>query len=134
TSLSHMAELANPGYVHRYYVDGLITTSDAYYNGNWHTVLVGSTGAGAGSVAPSATVGGFGSMFGLDISAPASFDQTKVLWEISGKNDSDMGFALGKAAIVPVATAAGIRFVAIFGNGVNSASGRAVLFVVDIQT
>ena len=134
TSLAHMAELANPGYVHRYYVDGLISTSDVYYGSSWKTVLVGSTGAGAASVAPSATVGGFGSMFGLDVSAPATFDQTKVLWEISGKNDSDMGFALGKPVIVPIASATGVRFVAIFGNGVNSASGRAVLFVVDIQT
>lgn len=134
TSLAHMAELANPGYVHRYYVDGLIATSDVYYGSSWKTVLVGSTGAGAASVAPSATVGGFGSMFGLDVSAPATFDQTKILWEISGKNDSDMGFALGKPVIVPIASATGVRFVAIFGNGVNSASGRAVLFVVDIQT
>ncbi len=134
TALSHMAELANPSYVHRYYVDGLIATSDVYYGSSWKTVLVGSTGAGAASVAPSATVGGFGSMFGLDVSAPTTFDQTKVLWEITGKNDSDMGFALGKPVIVPIASATGVRFVAIFGNGVNSASGRAVLFVVDIQT
>jgi len=134
TSLAHMAELANPSYVHRYYVDGLIATSDVYYGSSWKTVLVGSTGAGAASVAPSAAVGGFGSMFGLDVSAPATFDQTKGLWEITGKNDSDMGFALGKPVIVPIASAAGVRFVAIFGNGVNSASGRAVLFVIDIQT
>lgn len=134
TSLSHMAELANPGYVHRYYVDGLISTSDVYYGGSWRTVLVGSTGAGGASVAPSAKVGGFGSVFGLDVSNPETFDQSKVLWEISGKNDSDMGFALGKPVIVPVSGGGGVRFVALFGNGVNSASGHAVLFVVDIQT
>jgi type IV pilus assembly protein PilY1 len=133
-SLSHIAELANPTYAHRYYVDGLITVADAHFDSAWHTVLVGSTGAGGASVAPSASLAGAGSVFGLDVTAPSSFDQTKVLWEISGKNDSDMGFALAKPAIVPIASASGVRFVSVFGNGVNSSSGRPVLFVVDIQT
>ncbi len=44
---------------------------------------------------------------------------------------------LGKPAVVAVKGAdanAAPRFVAIFGNGVNSTSGKAALFVVDIQT
>lgn len=133
-ALGHIAELANPAYVHRYYVDGLMTAGDVYYDDNWHTVLVGSTGAGGASQAPSTTRVGHGSVFGLDISDPTHFDQDSVLWEVSGENDSDMGFALGKPVIVPIAGASGPRFVAMFGNGVNSSNGQPTLFVVDIQT
>lgn len=134
-SLAHMAELANPGYSHRYYVDGLLTTSDVHYDDEWHTVLVGSTGAGGASQAPSATAGGHGSVFGLNISDPQNFDADDVLWEVTGRDDADMGFVLGKPVVVPVhAENGGPRFVALFGNGVNSVNGRPVLYVVDIQT
>jgi type IV pilus assembly protein PilY1 len=134
SALGHIAELANPAYVHRYYVDGLLTAGDAYYAGSWHTVLVGSTGAGGASQAPSSTRVGRGSVFGLDISDPTRFDEDAVLWELSGQNDNDMGFVLGKPVIVAVKGATGPRFVAMFGNGVNSANGQPTLFVVDIQT
>jgi type IV pilus assembly protein PilY1 len=134
-ALSHIAELANPGYVHRYYVDGLLTASDAYFDDDWHSVLVGSTGAGGAGLAPSAAAPGAGSVFGLNISNPTDFDADDVLWELSGKTDNDLGFVLGKPVIVPVATASGSpRFVALFGNGVNSTNGRPALFVVDIHT
>lgn len=135
-SLQHMAELANPTYGHRYYVDGGLTSSDVYYGDAWHTVLVGSTGGGGASRGPSATSVGNGSVFGLDIGTPTSFDTSKVLWEISGKTESDMGFAFGKPVVVPVAGTdpdGPPRFVALFGNGVNSSTGRPVLYVVDIQ-
>ncbi|MCS4279502.1 pilus assembly protein [Stenotrophomonas rhizophila] len=137
SSLQHMAELANPSYSHRYYVDGALTSSDVYYGDAWHTVLVGSTGAGGANRAPNAAAVGNGSMFALNVSNPTGFTKDNVLWELSGKTDSDMGFALGKPIIVPVSGAdanAAPRFVAIFGNGINSSSGKPVLFVVDIQT
>lgn len=134
-ALSHIAELANPGYSHRYYVDGLFATSDAYFGDEWNSVLVGSTGAGGASLAPSAALPGAGSVFGLNISNPTAFAADDVLWELSGKDDNDLGFVLGKPVIVPVATSGGApRFVALFGNGVNSGNGRPVLFVVDMQT
>lgn len=136
-SLQHMAELANPTYSHRYYVDGALTSSDVYYGDAWHTVLVGSTGAGGATRAPNAEAVGNGAVFGLNISNPGAFTKDDVLWEVSGKTDSDMGFALGKPVIVPVSGSAADsapRFVAIFGNGVNASSGKPVLFVVDIQT
>lgn len=136
-SLQHIAELANPKYGHRYYVDGPLASSDVYYGGNWHTVLVGTTGAGGASKAPNASTVGNGSVFALDVGDPTRFDGSKVLWEVSGKTESDLGFVLGKPTIVPVPGATPTdapRFVALFGNGVNSTSGKAALFVVDIQT
>ncbi|WP_256776182.1 MULTISPECIES: PilC/PilY family type IV pilus protein [unclassified Stenotrophomonas] len=136
-ALQHIAELANPKYGHRYYVDGPLTSSDVYYADNWHTVLVGTTGAGGASKAPNADAIGNGSVFALDVGDPTRFDARKVLWEVSGKTESDLGFVLGKPTIVPVTGAAANaapRFVALFGNGVNSTSGKAALFVVDIHT
>ncbi|WP_223202876.1 PilC/PilY family type IV pilus protein [Stenotrophomonas sp. 169] len=136
-SLQHIAELANPAYGHRYYVDGSLTSADVYYGNAWRTVLVGSTGGGGSSKAPNAATIGNGSVFGLNVTNPTGFDASSVLWEVSGKTESDMGFVLGKPVVVPVtaATSGGPpRFVALFGNGVNSTSGRAVLFAVDIAT
>lgn len=136
-SLQHMAELANPRYGHRYYVDGPLTSGDVYYGGGWKSVLVGTTGGGGASKAPNASGVGNGSVFGLNVSNPAGFTAGNVLWEVSGRTESDLGFVMGKPAIVAVAGAtagAAPRFVAIFGNGVNSTGGKAVLFVVDIAS
>ncbi|NJC38239.1 type IV pilus assembly protein PilY1 [Xanthomonas arboricola] len=137
TSLQYIAELANPKYTHRYYVDGQLTSSDVYYGGVWNTVLVGATGAGGSLRSPNSSSAGNGSVFALNVGAPTSFDEDNVLWEVSGKTEPDLGFVLGKPVIVPVpGTAANgaPRFVALFGNGVNSSTGKPVLFVVDVQT
>lgn len=137
TSLQHIAELANPKYGHRYYVDGPLTSADAYDGSKWRTVLVGTTGGGGSSVAPSSGKASNGSVFALDVGSPTSFGASSVLWEVSGKTESDLGFVLGKPLVVPATgtTAGGQpRFVALFGNGVNSTSGKPVLFVVDISS
>ncbi|MGY0556394.1 pilus assembly protein [Lysobacter sp. A421] len=136
TSLNRLFELANPSYEHQYYVDGQLTSGDVSFSssgaGDWHTVLVGSTGGGGGGTA---TPNGSGSVFALDVSSPESFDANDVLWELSGANDADLGFVLGKPEIVPVEGIGGApRWVALFGNGPNSDSGQPVLFVVDIET
>ncbi len=139
TSLGHMGNLlypynmANKGvqkFQHKYFVDGQITVGDTYYGNAWHTTLVGASGAGGRSV------------FGLDVTAPGSFGASNKLWEISDLDSTlpqavrnNIGFVLGKPVIVPVlGTGTTPVWKAIFGNGFNSASGKAVLFVVDIAT
>lgn len=126
-----MSALANPRYQHRYLVDGALTLGDvAVQSGgawNWRSLLVVSTGAGSRSIT------------GLDVGNPSGFGAGSILWELRG---SDVGYAgidelgnvMGKPWIVPIKRDGGTgapRWVVIFGNGVNSASGRAVLFVVD---
>jgi type IV pilus assembly protein PilY1 len=121
-SLDHLASLADPNLLHRYYVDGAITTSDvpSTSTGNWRTLLVGATGAGGKSV------------FGLNVSNPGGFTANDALWELSGSTINDLGMVMGKPIIVPIKGSSGRpRWVAIFGNGVNSDSGAPVLFVVD---
>ncbi|MEE9889972.1 pilus assembly protein [Stenotrophomonas maltophilia] len=138
TSLGHMGNLLLPNdptnqniqrFQHRYYVDGPVTISDTYSGGSWTTSLVGTAGAGGRSV------------FALDVSDPASFGGSgSLLWEISDLNASldedvrsNIGYVLGKPVIVPMKNADGsVGFRAIFGNGYESKSGKAVLFVVDM--
>lgn len=144
--LGHMGNLLFPydpadggdqKFQHRYYVDGPVTVSDAYYSGAWETVLVGTTGAGARGA------------FALDVSdasleAGGSFSAGDRLWEISDLNmdlDVDVreniGHVLGRPVVVPVRTGSStgpVKWRAIFGNGYNSVNGKAVLFLVDIDT
>lgn len=149
TVLGHMGNLLFPyeqaasgdqRFQHRYYVDGPLTVSDAYYGAGaqagWRTVLVGSTGAGAKGV------------FALNVSdvsrASGSFAATDRLWEVSALNTNltqaqrdNIGHVLGRPVIVPVKTGSATatpRWYAIFGNGYNSISNRAVLYMVEIGT
>lgn len=134
--LGHMGNLLFPyleedagdqKFDHRYFVDGPITVSDAYFGG-WKTVLVGTAGAGGRSV------------FGLDVTNPTSFGSSSRLWEIDDQHANstianNIGHVLGKPVIVPVRSGTGApQWKAIFGNGYNSVNGVAALFVVDIAT
>ncbi|MGY3265247.1 pilus assembly protein [Lysobacter sp. HA35] len=113
---------------HKYYVDGPTTVADAYINSSWKTVLVGTSGAGGRGV------------FALDVTSPSSFGTGNVLWELNDQVtspsnvNSNMGYVLGRPVIVPVKDSTGIHWKAIFGNGYNSTSQKAVLFVVDLET
>ncbi len=138
TALGHMGNLLLPNdptnqnaqrFQHRYYVDGPVTISDTYGSNGWTTSLVGTAGAGGRSV------------FALDVSNPGNFGASgSLLWEISDLDASlddavraNIGHVLGKPVIVPVKNADGsVGFKAIFGNGYESRSGKAVLFVVDM--
>lgn len=138
TSYGHMGNLllpyqinkssTLPSFEHRYFVDGPIALGDTYYNNAWQTTLVGSTGAGGRGV------------FALDVTNPANFGPNSRLWEINDLSGdatvrANIGHVLGKPVIVPVRAADGtVSWKAIFGNGYASASGKAVLFVVDIGT
>lgn len=146
--LGHMGNLLFPTisgsgdqkFQHRFYVDGPLTVSDTYYSGAWNTTLVATTGAGARGV------------FALDVSRasrPSSdgsptgpFAASDRLWEINDRNTSlalnvreNIGSVLAKPVIVPIKTgnASGpVKWRAVFGNGYNSISGKAVLYLVDI--
>jgi type IV pilus assembly protein PilY1 len=136
TSIGHMGNLLKPynrlnaqnQSPHRYTVDGPVVVGDTYYDSGWKTTLVGTTGAGGRGV------------FALDVTNPGSFGTGSRLWEINdisgGSNDikNNIGFVLGKPVIAPVKSGGVVTWKAIFGNGYNSKSGKAVLFVVDIGT
>ncbi|MBA4263893.1 MAG: pilus assembly protein PilY [Comamonadaceae bacterium] len=113
-SHAQINELMRTDYTHRYYVDGTAAVGDAYVGGAWRTMLVGTMGAGGRTV------------FALDVTNPASFSETNVRWEFT---HADLGFGATKPKIVRLADG---RWAAVFGNGVNSATHRPRLFVVDL--
>jgi type IV pilus assembly protein PilY1 len=112
-------QLASPGYGHRWYVDGDVTVADARLGGQWRTVLVGSLGGGGRGI------------YALDVTHPQGFDSGDVLWEFTSADDPDLGYTFGEPAITRLPDG---TWVAVFGNGYNSASGRNHLFVLDLAT
>jgi len=141
-----IARLANPEYgvyspvdgtqpvPHQYYNDGKLTTQNVYLDGEWKTVLVGTTGRG-----PSKTV------YALDITDPSILaDPDKaasaILWERSagdGESNAEwIGMALGRPTISLVkgsGTEKG-QWVAHIGNGPNSGEDKAALLQFDLAT
>ena len=112
-----LSALTDPGYRHQSYVDATPVVGDAQLgsaNSDWKTVLVGGSGGGGRGV------------FALDVTDPANFSPSKVLWEFTDANDRDMGYVLGKPRIVkmktsaPNAATASYRWFAMVPAGVNN--------------
>ncbi|SJM93839.1 Neisseria PilC domain protein [Crenothrix polyspora] len=159
TVMGNLAALTSPSYTtagqHKYFVDGSAAVGDAYFDVDhdnhkeWRTILVGTLGAGGKGV------------FALDMSFLSPADQTyktpepdfstqRILWEINDHstpfedNLTDkltstpkqygythyLGYTLGQASVIRLANG---QFAAIFGNGYNSQSETAVLYIVNIQ-
>jgi len=113
--------LTSTTYAHQYFVDGPPTMGDAFFGGAWHTMLVGGLNKGGKSV------------YALDVTNPASFSEAAAAsifkWEFT--DAVDLGFTYSRPAVVRLQNG---RWAAVFGNGYNSTNGRAVLFIVDIET
>lgn len=108
-----VSRLMEQDYSHRYFMDGTPTIRDAYINGEWRTVLVSSMGAGGRTV------------FALDVTNPSS---PSLLWEFT---DAELGTKVGQPSIVRLRDG---NWGAVFGNGYNSASHTASLFIVNLET
>lgn len=122
---NNLSRLTDPDYgkSHKFFVDGTPTVGDVYL-GSWKTYLVGGLRAGGKSI------------YALDISDPTNFSATDVKWEFNDSTDpmnpdDDMGLTFGQPQIAAVSLT---QWAAIFGNGYNSTSGKAVLYIVDISS
>ncbi|QNP40955.1 pilus assembly protein [Lysobacter solisilvae (ex Woo and Kim 2022)] len=111
-----LATLSSPQYSHEYFVDGPIVVSTRSVTAD-KNYLIGTLGRGGKGV------------YALDVTDPTRFRTSDVLWERN--SGANMGYVLGEPMI---ATLNNGTVVAIFGNGINSASGKAVLFVVNLAT
>ncbi|MGQ9685816.1 MAG: pilus assembly protein, partial [Thiobacillaceae bacterium] len=115
---ANLHHLADPSYAHRYYVDGSPWVGDAYFapkgvgTAQWRSVLIGTTGAGGKAV------------FALDVSDPASFSASVVLWEFT---HTKLGYTIGQPMLARLNNG---KWAAIFGNGYESTGGTAKLFIV----
>jgi type IV pilus assembly protein PilY1 len=117
---------------HQYFVDGPLAEADAFVpapatvGATWRNYLFGSLGAGGRAV------------FALDVTNSGTLNASAVRWELSDSTpsvasptgDPDMGYVM---SAVRVGVLPNGRWVAVFGNGFGSASGKAVLYVVDIE-
>lgn len=122
--LGKLHKLADPAYSHEYYVDGPTVEADAYLDSAWQNLVLGSVGAGGRAVYA----------VNVNTADPTSgLDGNSVRWEI---NDSMTDFAELGSVLAPIQT--GVlqdgRWVAVFGNGYDSASCRSSLFVVRLDT
>ncbi|MEH6564191.1 MAG: PilC/PilY family type IV pilus protein [Halopseudomonas sp.] len=122
--MENLNKLTTPNYgggsgIHQYYVDGAPVVADVYFDSEWHTVLVGSLGAGGREV------------FAMDVTDPQS---PMLLWELTNNDQPDLGYTIPTPKIVRLHSG---QWAALIPNGYNgdrSAEGKAVLFVVDIKT
>lgn len=117
--LSTMKQLSETSYQHKYFVDGELTIADKSDTRLTSTYLVGTMGAGAKG------------LFALDISTPATFAASNIAWEYIDASDTELGYMVGKPIYARLNN--GTRAI-IVGNGYNSTSGKAALYVIDLQT
>lgn len=114
---------------HQYINDGSPTIADAFFDldDEWHTVLASGMGAGGKGV------------YALDVTNPDAFSESNaystVLWDVTVADTgfSDLGYTYARPAIFKYPDDAGGDWVAAFGNGYESAMGKAVLYIVDAE-
>lgn len=129
TSVKKLYELSRPDYGHLFTVNGPPQIADAFVgptlNHEWRSILLGTTGAGARSV------------FAMDVTNPQvgaavnPFNTGKILWEFSEAQNADMGHIPSYPHVAKMQDG---TWVAMFGNGYDSSSGRAKLFLLDLYT
>jgi type IV pilus assembly protein PilY1 len=126
-------DFPNTQYAHAFYVDATPGTGDVFYGGTWHTWLVGGLGAGGNAI------------FALDVSSPSTFAQTPaaataiVQGEWTSANmtcanvancKQNLGNTYGTPALRRLHDG---KWAVIFGNGYNSATGDAGIYVMTID-
>jgi type IV pilus assembly protein PilY1 len=130
TVYANLSKLTDKNYgtttlLHQFFVDGALQETDAYVKApgasvaSWRNYLVGSFGAGGRGV------------YALDVTDTANLGAATIRWELNSSNDSDLGYVYSP---IEVGVLPSGKWVAVFGNGYFSDAGKAVLFVVDLET
>jgi len=137
TIMHKLSDLADINYNHKYYTDASPTVLDAFFGGDWHTVLISGLRSGGQGI------------FALDVTNPTTFSsqsaaKDNVLWEFTDSDDPDLGYTFGIPSVVKLQNG---KWAAVFSGGYNntfdddndssttddSVTGNAVLFIVDIE-
>ncbi len=119
TPEANLADFASIEYEHRYYVDGSPVAFDAYLNGSWKTILVGSLGRG-----------GTG-LFAIDVTSPSALADNaaaRVLWD---KSYPELGLTTSRPV---VARLNNDKWAVVVGYGYNNSANKAGLLVIDLET
>jgi len=131
-------DYANPQYGHNFFVDATPGTGDLYYEGAWHTWVVGGLGPGGAEI------------YALDVTTPANFSESNAATLVMGdwqggtsattnpgsftcSNVSNCALNLGNTYGTPtVRRLHNGDWALIFGNGLNSSTGDAGIFILTI--
>lgn len=116
---SKLSLLSQTTYAHKYFVDGELTVVDRSESGLTNSYLVGTLGAGAKG------------LFALDVTTPANFTASSIAWEYVTASDNDLGYMIGRPVYAKMNDG---QNVVIVGNGYNSASGKAALYIINLAT
>jgi Tfp pilus tip-associated adhesin PilY1 len=121
-----ISNYASPDYSHQYFVNATPGTGDLFYGGAWHTWLVGGLGAGGRA------------FYALDVTDPSSFSASNVRDEVNPSNidtlcgtpcANDLGNTFGTPVIRRMHNG---NWAIIAGNGYNSPSGNASIFIMEV--
>lgn len=121
-----LPKLTSRFYGHEFYVDGSPTYGDVQISNSWKSVLVSGLRSGGQGI------------FALDITDPATFGTSNVLWEFTDEDDADLGFYFGNPQIKKMANG---KWAAIFTSGYNntiadghaSSTGKQYLYILFIE-
>ena len=112
-----IVSLTEPTYGHNYFVDATPGTGDLYYNGAWHTWLVGGLGEGGTEI------------YALDVTDPSTFKETNAASLVIG-DWTALGANMGKSYGTPIIRRLhNGKWAIIFGNGINSTNQHAGVFI-----
>ena len=118
--VSRLKNLASTGYAHEFFVDGdVVVSPKTAITGN-RSLLFAALGRGGKG------------LFGLDVSTPTAFSASNFLWEYTpaasaaASTDVDLGLMLGRPVFAKMNNG---QAAVVIGNGYNSTSGKAVLYI-----
>lgn len=120
SSMAKLKGLSSPEYTHDYFVDGEIDVTSRTTSTGSKNYLFSTLGRGGKG------------LFALDVTSSDAFDSTKFLWEYTpaasstASTDNDLGYMLGRPTFAKMNNGSTALIV---GNGYNSSSGVAVLYV-----
>lgn len=121
---------------HRYFVDGPITLQSVTHEGKTREILVGGLGKGGKGYYAIQVKTASGWKIEKN-SSESELVSNLETWEfpppLTRNFEMDMGFSFSKTAIVR-SNVPGHPWIVVFGNGYNSLSGEAVLFILDAFT
>jgi type IV pilus assembly protein PilY1 len=133
---SRLKEIPDPTVTDlRAYMDGSPFTADVKTSAAtapWRTYLFSSLGRGAKAI------------FALDVTSPAALTEANAAsvfkWQFTTADDADLGHVISDGGVHPasnqaaqVARMANGKFAVLFGNGVSSASGKTVLYILFVD-
>jgi type IV pilus assembly protein PilY1 len=129
---TNLNKLTRPGYTHQPYVDAIPLVSEAQVGANWRTLAISGMGGGAQG------------LFALDVTAPASFTTTNVLWEFTDQDDPQMGNIVTQPQLMKLkvaGTPATYKWFVVVGSGYNNyksdsytqTNGEQALFFLSVD-